>query len=446
VKIFDLRFCSSSQVLNSISENDIQRVGISVMTGPQIHYALKISRIIKENFKDVQVVWGGIHSTILPSQILKNKLIDFVIRGEGEHSYYELISGMGINRINGLSFKKANKIHHNPDSNNLTSLELNKLNIPWDLIDPRKYVINKTINMITSRGCPFRCAFCYNTLFNNVWRGWTAEKCINEFDIALNLGAKKFNFYDDYFFANSERNLLLFQYFKQQDIEWKAELRISQLTRKMANQLKGHGCSQLFFGAESGSQRILNILGKNMKVNDIIQSARITRDADIFADYSWMIGIPGENWTDVRKTINVIKKVNNINENCEFSIKILYPYPKTPIYERALAQGFNPPNNLHEWGEIRRERAPDYLKNKNLLEMISITSAIVGKKIFEQNAIPTLRLIKLPASFRWNHEVFAVGIENLTFKVFRKLFEKVISTQRSIEYDQFSHKFIMNKK
>ncbi len=447
VEIFDLRFSSHSQILNTISNDDIEYVGISVMTGPQIHYALKISELIKKEFSNIKIVWGGIHPTILPTQTLKFKLIDFIIRGEGEHSYYKLVSGEDLNKIKGLSFKKNRKIVHNSNSSKLTDSELNQLSIPWDLVNPKNYIVHNSLNMITSRGCPFRCTFCYNSIFNNIWRGWTANKCIEEFDIARGLGVKKINFYDDYFFAKSERNESLLEYFKKYDITWKAELRVNQLDYDFARRLKDCGCDQLFFGAESGSQRILDTLGKNLLVKDIIQSARITKETGIFADYSWMIGVPGETWVDINRTIRLIKKIKSINNDSEFSIKILFPYPKTEIHEKALLYGFEAPKSLRDWGEIRRERASSYLEHKNSLEMISLTSAIMGKKIFEQNTIPILNLVRIPASFRWKHEIFNAGFENLFFKIFRKIFEQIVgSTQHSIDYDQFSHEFVFNKR
>ena len=109
VKIFDLRFDKLSQVFDAISNNDPEFIGISVMTGPQIHYALKICESIKKKFNKIKIVWGGVHSTILPTQTLQNKFIDFVIRGEGERTYHELISGKNTSQIKGLSFKKGKK-------------------------------------------------------------------------------------------------------------------------------------------------------------------------------------------------------------------------------------------------------------------------------------------------------------------------------------------------
>ncbi|GAG91543.1 unnamed protein product, partial [marine sediment metagenome] len=142
VKIFDLRFDNLSQVFDAISNNEPEFIGILVMTGPQIQYALKICSSIKKEFNNIKIVWGGVHATILPTQTLQNKFIDFVVRGEGEKVYYELVSGKDISQIKNLSFKKGNKIIHNPNANILTSSEINELNIPWTLINHKRYIRN----------------------------------------------------------------------------------------------------------------------------------------------------------------------------------------------------------------------------------------------------------------------------------------------------------------
>ncbi|MFX0148123.1 MAG: B12-binding domain-containing radical SAM protein [Candidatus Hodarchaeota archaeon] len=445
VQVYDLRFDSTSKVISAISDKGPKYIGISVMTGPQINHALNISNLIKEEFNNVKIVWGGVHPTIVPTQTLHNRAIDFVIRREGEKSFYELITGKNLNQIEGLSFKKDKKIYHNPDSDLLNSAELNSLSVPWNLINPKHYVKSGTYISITSRGCPYRCAFCYNTLLNNVWRGWTTDKCIEELDKVLDFGVKNIIFYDDNFFADLKRVKTLFNYFKEKEIAWKAELRVDRLNYSLAKEAKEHGCSQMYFGAESGSQRILNVLNKNISIKNIIKSARITKALGIKADYSWMIGIPSETKKDIKKTLVLIKKTKEINPDCEFSVKILFPYPNTPIYDKAIRMGFNPPSNLVDWGKIRRERAQRYLKHRKLLEMISITSAIVGKKVFEQENVPIFKLIKTPAKIRWKKEFFGAGIENILFKIFRNIIEKRISSKESKEYDPFSQKFIFKK-
>ena len=105
--------------------------------------------------------------------------------------------------------------------------------------------------------------------------------------------------------------------------------------------------------------------------------------------------------------------------------------------------GFKPPSNLLNWAKIRRDRAQNYLKNKNSIEMISITSAIVGRKIFEQQQVPVFKLIRFPANFRWEKGVFNAGLENLIFKVSRNLIEKMISKKKNVEYDPFTRKIVL---
>lgn len=439
VKTFDLRFDSLKEVAETLTQGNIKYVGVSTMTGPQIHFAIRFCKFIKTHFEHIKIVWGGIHPTILPTQTLQNKLVDIVIRGEGEKPYYELVSGKPLEEIKGLSYKNKGKIIHNPDGERLTKSEINEQDIPWELIDPNNYIENGNFIIITSRGCPYRCSFCYNSIFDNIWRGWTPEKCIQELDKAIEFGARKITFYDDNFFANSKRIKALFNYFKEKKLRWKAELRVDQLNYSLAKMAKEHGCEQLFFGAESGSQTILDILNKEITVQDIIKSAKITSDMGIRADYSWMVGIPGENLKDVKKTIALIKKVKKINPYCEFSVKLLYPYPKTVIFSDAVSEGFSPPSTLIKWSKIRREQAAEYLNNKNYLEMISIISAIIGRRVFEeqQQEIPILNLLLFTAKLRWKYEVFGGGIEAIIWKNFRNLFETFVN-KRDTGYDPFS--------
>ena len=85
------------------------------------------------------------------------------------------------------------------------------------------------------------------------------------------------------------------------------------------------------------------------------------------------------------------------------------------------------------------------MRHKNFLEMISITSAIMGRKVFESNSVPIFKLIRHPAKFRWKNEVFSAGFENLLFKIFRKVIDKVISKKDTLGYDPFSREIISIK-
>jgi len=164
-------------------------VGISVMTGPCILDAIKVSRLTKEINPNIHVIWGGVHPTIFPDMCLSESSVDYVVRGEGDYKIVDLVDGLNngvnINKIGGISYKQDGKIYHTPNHPFIQNLD--KLPYPaWHLLDIDKYTGNrpdgrKYISMNTSRGCPYRCAFCYNKIFNEFkWRGLSAEKVIEQ--------------------------------------------------------------------------------------------------------------------------------------------------------------------------------------------------------------------------------------------------------------------------
>ncbi len=163
-------------------------VGIGVMTGKQILFSLEASKIIKKN-SNVPVMWGGPHPSLLPKQTLKHPLIDYVIVGEGEITIAKfaraLETGKNMKGIKGLGYKH----NKNPHVNNERSfLKMNDLPpTPYELIDMNKYLSNKfgcrPIGIPASRGCPNRCAFCYDTtVHNSCWRSFSAERTLAEID------------------------------------------------------------------------------------------------------------------------------------------------------------------------------------------------------------------------------------------------------------------------
>jgi len=149
---------------------------------------------------------------------------------------------------------------------------------------------------------------------------------------------------------------------------------------ELARRLRRAGCLRLFFGAESGSPRLLRLLNKGIRVSQIRRSARVTREAGIEADYSWMVGIPTETEWDKRATITAIKAVQRENPEAEFTVKIYTPYPGTPLYRMAIKEGFRPPASLPGWAGLSRVRAQPYHPRARRLETLAITSALVAAK------------------------------------------------------------------
>ncbi|GAH55929.1 unnamed protein product, partial [marine sediment metagenome] len=151
-------------------------VGVSCMTGPQIKYALEVSKLVREN-STAPIVWGGVHPSLLPSQSLDNDFVDIVVEGEGEETFFELFQVLNnrlpLSRVKGVWYKENGELKKNPQR---PFTDLNKQPpLSYQLLDIEKYEAvnygNRYFSFLTSRGCPQKCAFCYNTSFNKgQWR------------------------------------------------------------------------------------------------------------------------------------------------------------------------------------------------------------------------------------------------------------------------------------
>lgn len=167
-------------------------VGISTMSGNQISYGLKYAKKIKAEAPNCPIIWGGVHPTLLPEQTVQNNYVDIVVRGEAEETVLELANKLHANQpidnVKGITYKQNGKIISTP---NREFIDLNNLatRLPYHLLSKERYPSLQAgrIHIQTSRGCPHRCSFCYNSIVNrNVWRStkpeWVLEaiECVNE--------------------------------------------------------------------------------------------------------------------------------------------------------------------------------------------------------------------------------------------------------------------------
>ena len=157
-------------------------VGISCMSGLQIKYALEFAKQVRQQNPSVPLVWGGVHPTLLPEQTICNDLVDIVVRGEGELIIKDLANALSQNQpledVTGITYKINDAIKSNPDGK-VIDLDEIPVDLPYELLDMNKYPSFRSgrFHIQTSRGCPHRCGFCYNTIFNkNRWRAKCCEK------------------------------------------------------------------------------------------------------------------------------------------------------------------------------------------------------------------------------------------------------------------------------
>src|SRR4030042_1940219 len=236
-------------------------VGITAMTGAQIHWALEASEIVKKN-SNVPVVWGGIHPSMLPRQTLENQYIDIIVQGEGEETFLELVNTLGnkqpLDNVKSIWYKDGSLIRQTPPR---PFIDLNKQPpLSYHLIDLKSHMASTyeidALPFETSRGCPFDCSFCYNTSFNRRhWRAIDPEQTLFRIKrVVEQHGIRGFVFADDNFFTNLDRAHDILEGFVKQklDILWgKGDIRLDQLASLDDEYLKlieKSGCHSLAIG------------------------------------------------------------------------------------------------------------------------------------------------------------------------------------------------------
>jgi len=318
-------------------------VGISCAT-VKYEPALKIAALAKEWNPEVQVVLGGCHPTVLPQVVIKEQVVDFVVRGEGEVTMLELLECLengrrGLEDVLGLSFKVKDKIRHNPPRPLMPNLDA----IPYparDLLDNCQAYDPEDMGLLMgSRGCPFECTYCAS---ENMWgrrvRYRSVENILGEIkEVWQRFGTTQFSFEDDSF---TSRKKLVLEFCdrlieEKLPIKWSAITRIHLLNDELLERMRAAGCNHIRVGIESGSDKVLRATKKHLTVSQIRQGAEVLRRHKIYWSAYFMAGLPCETEEDIRATIQLMKEIKP--DYCTLSI--FTPYPGTEIFEELRREG-----------------------------------------------------------------------------------------------------------
>ncbi|MEK9158900.1 MAG: radical SAM protein, partial [Patescibacteria group bacterium] len=245
----------------------------------------------------------------------------------------------------------------------------------WDMV-PQKILYNLyLIPSLTSRGCPHQCTFCINAILKNRWRARTAEQVLRDLEIIKQKDYfvdKKLRFWDENFFVDIKRARAIINGMIERNliIPWETTVRADYIKPDMIDdefmaRLKKSGCYLLSFGAESGSPRILKKIKKEVTPEQILNSARMCLKHGIIPQYSFMIGLPGEEREDMMKTLGLIDNLAKLGDNVQIlGPQAFRPYPGSCLYEECLAAGWQAPQSLEQWAHLA-ENQLSYLSVKN---------------------------------------------------------------------------------
>lgn len=314
-------------------------VGITATT-PVISDAYKIADFSRS--KNIQTVIGGVHASVLPEEALRH--CDVVVVGEGEKAMLEIaqgkstasiVSGSHIQAIDEIPMPARHLMkmeHYLRSKDNISGTHLY-------FVPPR----TKVAALLTSRGCPYKCIFCYNSWRRTPVRFHSVERVIVEIQSLItnyNIGA--LFFFDDELFANKKRLTEICRMIKKEKINlrWACQARSDAIDMATLKMVKDAGCRQINFGFESGSQRILDILkNATVTVEDNRNAIEMCRKVGIISWGTFMIGNPTETLADIEQT----RKFIRANRITAAMIHVTTPYPGTKLWEYCATKGLIPP-------------------------------------------------------------------------------------------------------
>lgn len=324
-----------------------QVIGISAST-VSFDRAVKIATALKKVLK-VPIVIGGPHVTAVPEEVLKQPCFDVGVIGEGEETMVELVSAISsqksLKKIAGVIFKDATVVKTTPRA---YVTDLDSLPFPARHLMPALSLYHPTPatykkfpvgTMITSRGCPYQCSFCFRGVFGNKWRSRSPESVVAEMEVLVqDFGAREIRLWDDTFNIDIDRvrDICTLIIKKKLQVSWTCLGRVNCLDKQMLKLMKKAGCWQISFGIESGNEEVLKQINKGI-TKDLVRSALdMVHQAGIQSLGFFILGLPGETEATMRETINFAKSLPLSAAN--FSIAT--PYPGTKLWQEAKARGF----------------------------------------------------------------------------------------------------------
>ncbi len=346
-------------VVNAVLEENPLFVGFSVITSASVLPTVKASKAIKEKSK-VPVVWGGIHPSLLPEQCISEDYIDIIALGEGEETAVELAKKLqnkeSLNGVKGVWFENDGKIVRNEPREFIK--DFSKYRLDFTLFNPADYYhelhgSKKGFDYMSSRGCPHHCRFCYNAKFNKrTWRPMSEEIVLEDINfLKKNYGIEAVYFVDDNFYVNKKRALKILENI---NLPTYTEIRIDYITDEFAKELSNLKPKLVLVGAESGSDRILQLINKDFTVEDTKKAVLIFAKYHIPVHYSFIMGLPTETREETEKTIDFMLWIHKAHKEALFTIGQYMPYPGSELYEVAIEKGFKPPETTEGWHKIDR--------------------------------------------------------------------------------------------
>jgi anaerobic magnesium-protoporphyrin IX monomethyl ester cyclase len=312
-------------------------VGISYLT-PLKYVVERIAGLIKGINRDIKVVAGSSHPTFCPEEVMQNPNVDFVIRGEGEIPLLSLVresekASPRWDKVPGIYYRDGGGQVLNTNGVELID-DLDELPfIARDLVLNCDYNHYRLHSIATTRGCPYTCSFCAD---KRLWGGKVRRRSVAK--VLEEMKLLKDNYKIDYVdfadgtFTYDRRYLRSFckaMIDQKLDVRWRCTARYDNLDEDLLELMKQANCAGLYFGLESGSDRVLKAIDKKITVEQIIKVSKMVHDSGIPTATSVLLGLPDETKEDMEETLKLMKKV----KADLFDVNSYTPLPGTSLYD-----------------------------------------------------------------------------------------------------------------
>jgi radical SAM superfamily enzyme YgiQ (UPF0313 family) len=310
----------------------------------------KVALAIRQKNHKITIIMGGPHASVVPDEVLRDKNIDYVVIGEAEYSFLELVeslaSGSGIDGVKGIAYRKEDKVISTGERAFIENLD--------DIPIPARHLLpmhlyrssevrsrrNPALHMLSSRGCFYNCSFCGNKSIHRCrLRMHSPERVVEEMSVLINdFGAKEIHFWDDCFVYDEKRVREICELIQAHklNIPWDCEATVDRVNPTLLKAMRQAGCFSLSYGIETGNDERFKKINKGwLNKEKIRQAVAWTKKEGLRARGYFMLGFIGETLEEMEQTIRFSQELNL--DYATFSL--LVPLPGTDDYKRAQEEG-----------------------------------------------------------------------------------------------------------
>jgi anaerobic magnesium-protoporphyrin IX monomethyl ester cyclase len=361
-----------------LDKNKFDVVGLGVIAGYwQYQEMLRISEAINASKDKPLFILGGHGPSPEPKYFLSKTFANIAVMGEGEATIAELLSGKCKETVDGIAYREGKKVTVNKPRELIENIDT----IPfpaWDLFSMDYYSLIREPNisnsdrcmpMVTSRGCPFRCNFCYR--MDTSVRLRSAGSIVEEINkLKKDYGVSYIAFLDDLFMMSPKRTIELCDALRPLKIKWSCMGRLNYVSPELIKEMKSAGCVFIGYGIECLDDQILKNMNKSLTVDQITRGIETTLAEGVSPGFNIIFGNIGENEETLRKGVDFLLKYDDHSQLR--TIRPVTPYPGSDLYYHAIDQGL-------------LEGVADFYENKHKnSDLLSVNFTTISNEKFNE--------------------------------------------------------------